>query len=224
MEINDNESDQKCIKIEQSDEVTTTTTTTRMSNKFSIESILGLKSSRLESIERENFVRVQSTDELLSTAVAPLPQICDTYYQQQHHEHSHLFYSNWIDANFNFQAQQQRLIMGKMRLRKSGIDRKPRQAYSQNQLEKLENEFKNDKYLSVSKRLELSKTLNLTEVQIKTWFQNRRTKYKKQMSSKLKIAQRNIPFYQNFSINQQIHFHHQILPSSSSMFYVNQHK
>ena len=50
--------------------------------------------------------------------------------------------------------------------------------------------FQADKYLSVSKRLELSKVLNLTEVQIKTWFQNRRTKWKKQMAARLKLAQR----------------------------------
>nr|XP_003706711.1 PREDICTED: homeobox protein engrailed-2-B [Megachile rotundata] len=76
------------------------------------------------------------------------------------------------------------------RSRKPGIDRKPRQAYSAKQLERLESEFKIDKYLSVSKRMELSKSLNLTEVQIKTWFQNRRTKWKKQLTSRLKIAQR----------------------------------
>lgn len=76
------------------------------------------------------------------------------------------------------------------RFRRPGADRKPRQAYSAEQLECLEAEFKLDKYLSVSKRMELSEMLNLTEVQIKTWFQNRRTKWKKQLTSRLKIAQR----------------------------------
>ncbi|XP_071491091.1 uncharacterized protein [Diadema antillarum] len=76
------------------------------------------------------------------------------------------------------------------RPRKPGVDRKPRQAYSSKQLERLEEEFKADKYLSVSKRLELSMALNLTETQIKTWFQNRRTKWKKQMMARLKMAHR----------------------------------
>ena len=54
--------------------------------------------------------------------------------------------------------------------------------------------FQADKYLSVSKRLDLSKTLNLTEVQIKTWFQNRRTKWKKQMAARLKLAHRQVQY------------------------------
>lgn len=92
------------------------------------------------------------------------------------------------------------------RSRKPGLDRKPRQAYSAKQLERLETEFKIDKYLSVSKRMELSKALNLTEVQIKTWFQNRRTKWKKQLTTRLKLAQRQglfPPHYFAPAANQQ---------------------
>ncbi|VDN52707.1 unnamed protein product [Dracunculus medinensis] len=72
------------------------------------------------------------------------------------------------------------------RTRKTIIDRKPRQAYSTKQLELLEKEFMIDKYLNIHKRMDLSKALNLTEAQIKTWFQNRRTKWKKQVVSSLK--------------------------------------
>ncbi|VDK50913.1 unnamed protein product [Anisakis simplex] len=46
--------------------------------------------------------------------------------------------------------------------------------------------FQHDKYLSVSKRIDLSKSLRLTETQIKTWFQNRRTKWKKQLTASLR--------------------------------------
>ncbi|KAL6738329.1 hypothetical protein Aduo_011889 [Ancylostoma duodenale] len=72
------------------------------------------------------------------------------------------------------------------RSRKAIGDRKPRQAYTARQLEKLEYEFQNDKYLSVQKRIQLSRSLNLTETQIKTWFQNRRTKWKKQLTSSIR--------------------------------------
>ncbi|KAE9418526.1 hypothetical protein Angca_004291, partial [Angiostrongylus cantonensis] len=72
------------------------------------------------------------------------------------------------------------------RARKAVGNRKPRQAYTAHQLEKLESEFQSDKYLSVQKRIQLSKSLDLTETQVKTWFQNRRTKWKKQVTSSIR--------------------------------------
>ncbi|XP_045469458.1 homeobox protein ceh-31-like [Harmonia axyridis] len=106
-----------------------------------------------------------------------------------------LLFPTWL--NTNEELKNQTGIFGLQvaktacrRSRKPVLDRKPRQAYSAKQLERLESEFKIDKYLSVSKRMELSKALSLTEVQIKTWFQNRRTKWKKQLTTRLKIAQR----------------------------------
>ncbi|XP_034138276.1 protein zerknuellt 1 [Drosophila guanche] len=83
--------------------------------------------------------------------------------------------------------------------KKKCVDRKPRQAYSSKQLDRLEHEFKLDKYLSVSKRIELSRSLLLTEAQIKTWFQNRRTKWKKQLTSRQKPFQS--PELYNITIN-----------------------
>ncbi|CAI2728898.1 unnamed protein product [Schistosoma spindalis] len=63
----------------------------------------------------------------------------------------------------------------------SEFERKHRQAYTTDQLERLETEFEKDKYLKLNRRIELSNELNLTETQIKTWFQNRRTKWKKKL-------------------------------------------
>uniref|UniRef100_A0A8W7PAE8 Homeobox domain-containing protein n=1 Tax=Anopheles coluzzii TaxID=1518534 RepID=A0A8W7PAE8_ANOCL len=61
------------------------------------------------------------------------------------------------------------------RYRKQNRERKPRQAYSAMQLERLEDEFQRNIYLNVNKRFELAQCLGLTETQIKTLFQNRRT-------------------------------------------------
>ncbi|CAD6194359.1 unnamed protein product [Caenorhabditis auriculariae] len=57
--------------------------------------------------------------------------------------------------------------------------RRARTAFTYEQLATLENKFKTSRYLSVCERLNLAIQLHLTETQVKIWFQNRRTKWKK---------------------------------------------
>ncbi|NXT32837.1 NKX12 protein, partial [Pelecanoides urinatrix] len=63
---------------------------------------------------------------------------------------------------------------------KSGKPRRARTAFTYEQLVALENKFRATRYLSVCERLSLALSLSLTETQVKIWFQNRRTKWKKQ--------------------------------------------
>lgn len=63
----------------------------------------------------------------------------------------------------------------KMNMVKSG--RKPRRrrtAFTHAQLAYLERKFRCQKYLSVADRSDVAETLNLSETQVKTWYQNRR--------------------------------------------------
>ncbi|TGZ69899.1 hypothetical protein CRM22_003471 [Opisthorchis felineus] len=58
--------------------------------------------------------------------------------------------------------------------------RKARTAFTDLQLHELEKMFDHQKYLSVQDRMELAERLQLTDTQVKTWYQNRRTKWKRQ--------------------------------------------
>lgn len=60
--------------------------------------------------------------------------------------------------------------------------RKLRTVFTEMQLEGLESKFAEKKYLSVPDRMELASSLDLSETQVKTWFQNRRMKRKKQLT------------------------------------------
>jgi BarH-like protein len=44
--------------------------------------------------------------------------------------------------------------------------KRPRTAFTANQIKTLENEFERNKYLSVSKRMQMSKSLGLSETQV----------------------------------------------------------
>ncbi|GIY72410.1 uncharacterized protein CDAR_310841 [Caerostris darwini] len=63
--------------------------------------------------------------------------------------------------------------------------RRRRTAFTQAQLAFLERKFRCQKYLSVADRGSVAEALSLTETQVKTWYQNRRTKWKRQNSQRL---------------------------------------
>ncbi|XP_062870458.1 T-cell leukemia homeobox protein 3b [Trichomycterus rosablanca] len=58
--------------------------------------------------------------------------------------------------------------------------KKPRTSFSRAQICELEKRFHRQKYLASAERAALAKTLKMTDAQVKTWFQNRRTKWRRQ--------------------------------------------
>ncbi|CAD0195788.1 unnamed protein product [Chrysodeixis includens] len=70
----------------------------------------------------------------------------------------------------------------------SSSSRKPRRrrtAFTHAQLAYLERKFRCQKYLSVADRGDVAEALSLSETQVKTWYQNRRTKWKRQNQLRL---------------------------------------
>jgi hypothetical protein len=64
--------------------------------------------------------------------------------------------------------------------------RRKRTAFTNEQLAELEAEFQQKKYLSLVERFQIAQTLNLSELQVKIWWQNRRAKWKRIKAGQLR--------------------------------------
>ncbi|XP_040296124.1 homeobox protein engrailed-1 [Bufo bufo] len=67
-------------------------------------------------------------------------------------------------------------------------DKRPRTAFTAEQLQRLKAEFQANRYISEQRRQSLAQELNLNESQIKIWFQNKRAKIKKATGLKNGLA------------------------------------
>ncbi|CAP30359.2 Protein CBR-TAB-1 [Caenorhabditis briggsae] len=95
-------------------------------------------------------------------------------------EHSLLLAQrNGVFPGFWSTADQIRLSNASKAYRRLSSRRKARTVFSDQQLQGLERRFESQRYLSTPERIELANALNLSETQVKTWFQNRRMKHKK---------------------------------------------
>ncbi|GFR62899.1 homeobox protein engrailed [Elysia marginata] len=67
-------------------------------------------------------------------------------------------------------------------------EKRPRTAFTNDQLQRLKKEFEDCRYLTETRRKSLADQLGLTESQIKIWFQNKRAKIKKSVGSRNPLA------------------------------------
>ena len=70
----------------------------------------------------------------------------------------------------------------------SSDEKRPRTAFSSEQLAQLRKEFEDNRYLNEDRRKKLANDLGLNETQIKIWFQNKRAKLKKTSGGKGDLA------------------------------------
>ena len=61
--------------------------------------------------------------------------------------------------------------------------KKARTTFTRSQLAQLEDNFRRQKYLAAAERSAVAAKLNITDAQVKMWFQNRRTKWRSVMGN-----------------------------------------
>ncbi|CAB3399288.1 unnamed protein product [Caenorhabditis bovis] len=97
------------------------------------------------------------------------------------------FQSNFGPPKFNKQAQSPSEKTDEESITKKSSRPTKRTTFTVHQISMLELEFSKNEYICKDRRGELARSIDLSECQVKTWFQNRRTK-KRRFISPVKIT------------------------------------
>ncbi|CAF1190755.1 unnamed protein product [Rotaria sordida] len=137
------------------------------------------KKFRFHNYEKNNNKKEDDNDESNYSQIIDMMRDDNTTEEEE--EESRLSNnSNNIDNNSDDELCASSSCLTAINLRQNKKQRKPRTAFTDAQLNTLEKTFERQKYLSVQERLELANRLHLSDTQVKTWYQNRRTKWKRQ--------------------------------------------
>ena len=96
--------------------------------------------------------------------------------------------TKWITCCFSFVFVDSGPRLRRTKKDRNAEEKRPRTAFTSEQLARLKNEFTENRYLNEKRRQELANELQLHENQIKIWFQNKRAKIKKTTGQKNPLA------------------------------------
>ncbi|XP_059620663.1 homeobox protein Hox-C4 [Phlebotomus argentipes] len=128
---------------------------------------------RLISLGASNLPRLPGIS-TLSPHYAHHPPSALQSLQQLHQQHS-----SSAANHLNFHQRERNRSEHSVSKKSSMKSKRVRTIFTPEQLERLEAEFERQQYMVGPERLYLAHTLQLTEAQVKVWFQNRRIKWRK---------------------------------------------